>query len=78
MFFLTLFTSNIKNFRDNYKKIYIKLVSPKIVYTSIDNSPAFFRLKNIYDKPIYISDQNDISKVAESYTQDEFYGECKR
>lgn len=75
--FVTFLASGIKNFKDNYKKNFIKLVSPKIVYTSIDNSPAFFRLKNIYDKPIYISDQNAISKVAESYTQDEFYGACR-
>jgi len=77
VFFLTLFTSNIKNFRDNYKKIYIKFVSPKIVYTAIDNSPSFFKLKNIYDKPIYISDQNGMSKVADSYGQDSFYKTLK-
>ena len=35
----------IKDFRNNYKKAFIKYVSPKIVYTSIDNNPAFFNLK---------------------------------
>lgn len=74
----TFLDTGIKNFKDNYKKNFIKFVSPKIVYTSIDNNPAFFNLKNIYDKPLYISDQNAISKVPESYKQDEFYGVCKR
>jgi len=78
VFCVTLLTLGIKNFKDNYKKIFIKLVSPKIVYTAIDSNPAFFKLKNIYDKPIYISDQNGMSKVEDSYKQDEFYGELKK
>ena len=64
VFFVTLLTSGIKNFKNNYKKIFLKFVSPKIVYTSIDNNPSFFKLKDIYDKPIYISDQNGVSKDA--------------
>ena len=67
---------------DNYKKIYIELVSPKIVYTAIDNNPAFFKLKAISSKPIYISDQNGISKDTHAASQNtiikkDFYWGCK-
>ena len=51
---LTLLRFGVNNLKDNYKKMFIMLVSPKIVYTAIDNNPAFFKLKNIYDKPRYI------------------------
>ena len=67
-----------KNILDNYKKIYIELVSPKIVYTAIDNNPAFFKLKAVSNKPIYISDQNGMSKVNDSYKQESFYGDLKK
>ncbi len=82
VFFVTLLTSGIKNFKNNYKKIFLKFVSPKIVYTSIDNNAAFFKLKYIYDKPIYISDQNGISKEAyaarkNAIIQKDFYWQCK-
>ena len=60
--FKTFFTFGINNFKDNYKKTFIELVSPKIVYTAIDNNVAFFKLKDLYDKPTYISDQNGIGK----------------
>ena len=43
VFFLTLKSLKFKNILDNYKKIYIELVSPKIVYTAIDNNPALMR-----------------------------------
>ena len=78
VFFLTLKSLKFKNIKDNYKKIYIELVSPKIVYTAIDNNPAFFKLKAISNKPIYISDQNGMSKVADSYKQESFYGNLKK
>ena len=78
VFLLTLKTFKFKNFLDNYKKIYIDLVSPKIVYTAIDNNPGFFKLKSISNKPIYISDQNGMSKVADSYKQELFYGNLKK
>ena len=78
VFFLTLKSLKFKNILDNYKKIYIELVSPKIVYTAIDNNPAFFKLKAISNKPIYISDQNGMSKVNDSYKQESFYGDLKK
>ena len=82
VFFVTLLTSGIKNFKNNYKKIFLKFVSPKIVYTSIDNNPSFFKLKDIYDKPIYISDQNGVSKDAYASSKNaiikkDFYWRCK-
>ena len=68
----------VKTILDNYKKIYIELVSPKIVYTAIDNNPGFFKLKAVSNKPIYISDQNGMSKVTDSYKQESFYGNLKK
>ena len=68
--FATLLTSGIKNFKNNYKKNFIMFVSPKIVYTGIDNNPAFYKLKDIYHKPIYIS-------VQVGMRFNDFYNECK-
>ena len=68
--FFTLFKSGFNNFKDNYKKHYIDLVSPKIVFTSIDNSPSFYNLKNLNDKPLYISFQYGMR-------DNQFYKECK-
>ena len=48
----------------------MEFVSPKIVLTAIDNNPAFYKLKNIYDKPYYISFQN-------GQRDNKFYNECK-
>ncbi len=62
---------------ENYKKIYIELVDPKIVYTSVDNNPAFYKLKDIVKGPIYITDQIGMSKVEDSYKQDLFFGNLK-
>ena len=67
----TLFTFGIKNFKNNYKKNFIMLVSPKVVYTGIDNNPAFYKLKDIYNQPIYISAQFGMRS-------NEFYSECKQ
>jgi len=69
--FLTLLKFKFKNLRDNYKKIYLNLVSPKLVYTSVDNNLAFYRLKDLYNKAIYISDQNGMR-------QNTFNLECKK
>ena len=71
IFCITFLKSGIKNFKDNYKKNFIEFVSPKIVFTSIDNNPAFYNLKNIYDKPFYISVQNGMR-------YNDFYKECKQ
>ena len=66
-----------KNIRDNYKKTFIQLVSPKIVYTAIDNNLAFFKLKDLYKKPTYISDQNGMSKISNAFWPNSFYWESK-
>ncbi|MDC1476391.1 hypothetical protein N8084_02715 [Pelagibacteraceae bacterium] len=55
---LALIKFGIKNLKDNYKKCFIDIVSPRIVFTCIDNNPAFYKLKNIYSKPYYVSFQN--------------------
>ena len=48
IFFKTLTQYNfngISTFKKNYKKIYFEYVKPKIIYTSIDNNPGFYKLK---------------------------------
>mgnify|MGYP001159493540 CR=1 FL=1 len=74
----TFLAFGIKNFKDNYKKKFIELVSPKIVYTAISGNLAFYKLKNIYNKPTYICDQHGMSKVGNSYKESEFYEEAKK
>ena len=76
--FFTIFNSGLNSIKDNYKKNYIKRVSPKIVYTSIDNNISFYKLKDIYNKPTYISDQNGISKVTNAFWPNSFTRECKK
>ena len=49
----------------------------KIVYTSVDNNPAFYKLKDIVKGPIYITDQIGMSKVEDSYKQDLFFGNLR-
>jgi surface carbohydrate biosynthesis protein len=71
IFCMTFLKSGIINFKDNYKKNFMEFVSPKIVFTSVDNNPAFYNLKNIYDKPFYISVQNGMRNNI-------FYKECKK
>lgn len=46
------------NIKKSYIFYYFNYVKPKIVYTAIDNNPAFFLLKHIYPNSIYIADQN--------------------
>jgi len=58
IFFKTLLENGFKDLSENYKKNYIKKINPKIVYTSIDNSLGFYKLKKLFNNPIYISDQN--------------------
>jgi len=67
---LTLKKFGIKNFKNNYKKCFINIVSPTIVLTCIDNNPAFYNLKNINSKPCYISFQNGMR-------DNEFYKVCQ-
>ena len=74
---LSILRFNFKKIKENYKKIYLETVSPKVVYTAIDNNPAFFKLKNIYSKAKYISDQNGIAKVIGQKWPNDFYNFCK-
>ena len=78
VFCATFLAFGIKNFKENYKKKFIEFVSPKIVYTAISGTFAFFKLKNLYNKPIYICDQHGMSKVGNSYKESEFYEEAKK
>ncbi len=56
---LNILKNGFKNFALNYKKLYFEIVNPKVIYTSIDNSLAFYKLKkDCYHDAIYISDQN--------------------
>ena len=64
---LSLFKCKSFNFfeiKRNYKLLFFEIISPKIVYTSIDNNPGFYKLKELYPKAIYISDQNGIRHNA--------------
>ncbi len=56
---LNIFKNGFKNFAQNYKKLFFNIVNPRVVYTSIDNSLAFYKLKKeCYHDAIYVSDQN--------------------
>ena len=66
----TLIKYGRNNFKDNYKKLFIELVSPKIVFSAIDNNPSFYNLKNLNNKPYYISFQYGMR-------DNQFYKECK-
>jgi surface carbohydrate biosynthesis protein len=78
--FLSLLKFNFctKDFKNIYKTIYIQHVKPKIVYTSIDNNPAFFNLKNLYPNALYISDQNGIAKAAGQKWPNYFFKYCAK
>ena len=71
-----------KNIKFNYFKLYLEIVSPKIVYTAMDNQIDFFKLKEIYSKATYISDQFAISKDAYAShklkLKKDFYWKCKK
>ena len=74
--FLSLITFKFKELKNIYKKKYLEIVKPKIVYTSIDNNPAFFNLKNLYPNALYVSDQNGIAKVVGQSWPNDFYKYC--
>ncbi len=67
---------NLKKLSQYYKMVFLKKVNPKIVYTISDNNPAFYDLKNIYSKPIYISDQFGIAKVVDQTWPNDFSKKC--
>ena len=67
----TFFNSGLSNLRTNYKLNYFRFVNPKIIYTSIDNNIGFYRLKKIFPKAYYISDQNGIR-------DNKFFLDCKK
>jgi len=74
---LTIFKKGLKNLILNYKKTYLELVKPKVVFTSIDHDPMFFALKIIYPNAKYISDQHGISKVPGHKWPNSFFFRCK-
>jgi hypothetical protein len=80
--FYVLLNHGFKNIKFNYYKLFLKMVSPKIVYTGIDNQLDFFKLKQIYSKATYISDQFAISKDAHAEhklkLKKDFYWRCKQ
>jgi surface carbohydrate biosynthesis protein len=67
----SLLKYKFKYIKDNYKKEFITAVNPKIVFTSTDNNPSFYRLKKLVKKPIYISVQNGMRNSS-------FLQECKK
>lgn len=67
--FKSIFFPRYNNLKDNYKYHYLKYVSPKVVYTAIDNNAAFYLLKNLYPNATYIADQ-------ESMRDNSFYNYC--
>lgn len=58
VFFKTILSTFFFNFYQNYKFNFFSYVNPKIIYTSVDTNIGFYKLKKIYPKAIYISDQN--------------------
>ncbi len=46
--------------RESYIKNYVDKVNPKIIYSAIDNNPAFFNLKNFVKNVKIIADQKAI------------------
>ena len=58
IFFLTIIKTGFQNLKNQYKINFIKFISPKFVVTAIDNDITFYKLKNIYSDPCYISIQN--------------------
>jgi len=56
--FFTLLKNGIFKLKQNYKFNFFSFVSPKIIFTAIDNNPSFYTLKSLYKKSIYVSLQN--------------------
>ena len=79
--FFSILKNKFSKLKLNYYKTYINLVSPKIVYTSVDNNLDFFKLKSLDKKPTYISDQFAVSKNAYASSnkliKKDFYWHCK-
>ena len=65
--FFTFCKSGFKNLKMNYKINYIKHVNPKFVVTNIDNDPSFYKLKNIFPSPCYISIQAGMRTTKQYY-----------
>ena len=77
-----IFKFGFTSIKENYLAEFIRKVSPKIVYTAIDNNMDFYKLKSLYDKCIYISDQFGISKNAyaafKERVKKDFFWHCKK
>tara|TARA_E500000178_G_C16927813_1_gene710259 strand:- start:129 stop:1205 length:1077 start_codon:yes stop_codon:yes gene_type:complete len=69
--FKTLLENGFKNFKNNYKKTFFSFVSPKIIFSAIDNNISFFKLKSLYPIATYITDQNGMR-------DNKFYIECRK
>ena len=65
--FLTIWTNGFKNLKFNYKINFIKYVNPKFVINNVDNDPTFYKLKNTYSDPCYVSIQAGIRNEKEYY-----------
>ena len=55
--------------KKNYKYHFLKRVSPKLVYTCVDNNISFYLLKDIYPEATYVADQV-------SMRDETFYNQC--
>ena len=54
----SILKNGLKNLSYNYKKTYIEYVSPKIIFSSIDNDIGFFLLRQKISKYSFILVQN--------------------
>ena len=75
---LSILSFKFNDLKNTYKKKFISIVKPKIIYTAIDNNPSFFNLKNICPEPFYISDQNAIAKSNYETWPNQFSRSCKK
>ena len=74
----TVYKYGFINIIENYKKNFFSLVEPKIIYTTIDSSVSFYKLKNIYPNAKYIVDQRGISKVTGATWPNKFFWDIKK
>jgi len=63
--FLTIFRNGLKNLKQNYLIDYIKSVDPKIVVTSNDVDPRFYKIKNHLKKIKTIAIQRNFKEKRE-------------
>ena len=78
--FFSILKNKFSKLKLNYYKTYINLVSPKIVYTSVDNNLDFFKLKSLDKKPTYISISLQFQKMLCKFNKlikKDFYWHCK-